>query len=223
MIVSRRRGSRLIGASLVALLALPCGCAQSGGATAETNATSTQAEVASAPLPASSPANPFADDVSKLSFRDRADTETLVSSTKGTFITVGEFNAWLGSYPLRITAEDLPGAQRQALEQMVAFKLLVEKARAAGYEERVGPRSDQKTLVVSYLRDQMSDVATISDQAVQRYEDDHPEVLAQLGPEVPPEIRMMALKGSIRGEQLWARVEDWMKDAGIRYEETRTQ
>ena len=222
MIVSRRTGSRLLGAPLFALLALPCGCAQDGGATVETTAISTPAEVASAPPPLS-PANPFADDVSKLSFRDRADTETLVSSTKGTFITVGEFNAWLGSYPLRITAEDLAGARRQALEQMVAFKLLVEKARAAGYAERVGPNSNQKSLVVSYLRDQMSDVATISDQAAQRYEELHPEVVAQLGPDVPPEIRMMAVKGSIRGEQLWARVEDWMKDAGIRYEETRTQ
>jgi hypothetical protein len=173
------------------------------------------------PVVATSAASLYADDASKLRYRNAADHESLVTSARGPFVTAGEFNAWLGTYPLRITSDDLATARRQALEQMVTFKLFVEKARAAGYEDRLGKASDPRSLAFAYIRDQITDVASVSDEAARRYEAEHPELFAQLGSEVPPEVRLMAIKGSVRGEQLWERVQEWMEDAGIRYEDAR--
>jgi hypothetical protein len=103
---------------------------------------------------------------------------------------------------------------------MVTFKLLVAQARATGYEARLGKESEPRSLAFAYLRDQITDVASISDDVARKYEAEHRELFAQLGgEEVPAEARMMAIKGSIRGEQLWERVQEWMADAGIRYEE----
>jgi hypothetical protein len=213
----------------VAALALSSACAQDDGGSA---ARAAAAAVRPAVTPAARPApesiagaaspgplsgNPYAEDVSMLRYRDPSGDETLVRSGRRAFIRVEEFNAWLGTYPLRITAADLDGARRQALEQMVRFKLLVESARQAGYEDRVGPGGDQKALALAYLRDQVSDVATISDAAADRYEAEHPELFVQLGADVPPAVRMMAIKGSIRSDQLRARIEDMEADAAIEY------
>ncbi len=217
MIAIRWR-SRLLGSLLVALLALSSACAHDDGGTVGTDSTRERSAVANAPALPSSPTDPYNDDVGKLRIRDRAESATLVSSDKGAFITVGEFNAWLGSYPLRVTGDDLASARQQALEQMVRFKLLVASARAAGYEDKLGPGSDQKALALAYLRDQISDVGSISNDAANRYEAEHPELFAQLGTEVPPQVRMMAVKGSLRGEQLRSRIQDLETDAGIQYE-----
>lgn len=166
---------------------------------------------------ASAPVNPYADDVTTIRFRDRAPADALVHSASGVYITVAEFNAWLGTYPLHITSDTLAGAQGEALAQMVRFKLLADSARSAGYVEKLGPGTDTKTLALAYLRDQLGNVGMISDDAVARYEREHPERLAQLGSDVPAQIRAMAIKGAIRGEQIRVQIEDLEKQTGIRY------
>ncbi len=190
----------------------------------EASAAATGSEVAITPVVAPSAASLYGDDVSRLRYQGRSDDETLVASSAGPYVRVGEFNAWLGSYPLRITSDDLPAARRQALEQLVTFKLFVAKARASGYEERLGKASDQRSLAFAYIRDQVTDVASISDEAARQYESGHPELLAQIGSDdVPVDVRTLAIKGSMRGEQLWTRVQEWMTEAGIRYEEGALQ
>jgi hypothetical protein len=167
--------------------------------------------VLEAALPSASPG-----DLSKLRVAGGEST-ALVAPATGAFINAGEFNAWLGTHPLGITAEEPAGARRQALEQMVTFKLLVEHARKAGYEQKLGSASEPKALALAYLRDQMSNLSLVSDEAARRHEAEHPERFAQLRADVPPEILVMAIKTSVRGEQVWEQVQGWMKDAGIRY------
>jgi hypothetical protein len=204
------------------VIAALCGCER--GATPEAAQGAATSEVAFTPVGAPDAANPYGADFAGLRVEGRGDDETLVASNDGSFVRVGEFNAWLGTYPLQVTGGDLASSRRQALEQMVTFKLLVAQARAAGYEERLGKASEPRSLAIAYLRDQVTDVASISDEAARKYEAEHPELFAQLGgDEVPAEARMMAIKGSIRGGQLWERVQEWMAEAGIRYQEGALQ
>jgi hypothetical protein len=215
--VSRRRR---FAAPAFSLLAALCGCERSAAPGPAPTAPAPRSEVAITPVVAPSAASLYGEDPSGLRYRGRGDEETVVWSADGAYVSVGEFNAWLGTYPLRITSDDPSAAQRQALEQLVTFKLLVEKARASGYEERLGPGSDPRSLAFAYIRDQIGNIASVSDEAAREYEAAHPEALAHIDPdEVPAQVRTMAIKGSIRGEQLWTRVQEWMAEEGIRYEE----
>lgn len=213
------RGLALLCAALsgaCAVLDAPAtdGSDAAGGAAAGRAATSPPDPT---PASVSAPANPYADDVTTMRFRDRAPGAALVHSSTGVYITVEEFNAWLGTFPVHVTSQTLAGAQGEALAQMVRFKLLADSARSAGYVEKLGPGTDSKTLALAYLRDQLSNVGTISGEAVARYEREHPERMAKMGSDLPAEVRVMAIKGAIRGEQLQGQIEDLKKQTGIRY------
>jgi len=164
----------------------------------------------------------FGGDVARLRI-DGADERVLVRSKDGAWIRAGEYDAWLGTYPVEITASDPTEARRQAVEQMIRFKLIVAKAQESGYGQRLaaggGGSLDPKALAIAYIRDRMSDVAGVSDEEARVYEAAHPELFASLAdPSIPPEIRAMAVKGSIRGDQLRAQVAVWKSQAGIEVE-----
>jgi hypothetical protein len=161
------------------------------------------------------PTNPMDVDIGKLRIDGPGD-RVLVQARGKPFIRAGEYNAWLGSYPLNITASDAPAARAQALDQMVNFRLLFERAVAAGYEAKSGPSSDAAAIVLRYVTDHIRSSATVSDAAAQRYHDDHREEFSGIdGPEVAPELRLAAWKGAVRGAQLAAALEENRTDAKV--------
>jgi hypothetical protein len=148
----------------------------------------------------------------------------LVRSRGRAFITAREYNAWLGTYPLSLTSDDPGVARRQALEQMAAFKLILERARLtmfSGKDRPSGEGLDNKSLVLSYIRDQVTSLsATVTERQAEEYLAAHREMFEQLDQaKVPSDFRMMAIRGSVGGELLWGKVQIWMRDAGLTYEE----
>jgi hypothetical protein len=161
------------------------------------------------------PADPMSVDVAKLRIRDPGD-RVLVRSRGRPFIRAEEYNAWLGTYPLSITDADGLAAQRQAIDQMVNFRLLHDWAVAAGYGSKGGAEGDARSIVLRYLSDQIRDVGGVSDAEAQRYYEAHRDQFVGLdAPELPPEIRQATLKGSVRGAQLATRIEEHRKEAGV--------
>ena len=146
----------------------------------------------------------------------------LVRSGDSAFITAGQYNAWLGTYPLHITSEDPSEARRQALEQMVTFKLIAQKAREVGYEERLGSGGasvDDRSLALGYIRNWVTNVSSVTDAEARAYASREQAGFAQLdSPDIPGPMKIMAIQGSVRGEQLWTQVQAWMEEARIRYE-----
>jgi hypothetical protein len=145
----------------------------------------------------------------------------LVQSGDRAFITVGQYNSWLGTYPLKIEGQDSFEARKQALEQMVTFNLIVQKAREDGYVEKTassGAHPDDRSLALSYIRGWVTSTSSVTEEEVREYESRESERLSGLdSPDIPEAVKMMAIKGSIRGEQLWAQVKVWMEQAQISY------
>ena len=145
----------------------------------------------------------------------------LVQSRGAAFITVGEYNAWLGTYPLSITSPNAEAARGEALEQMVTFKLIVQKARESGYQQQLessGVRATEKSLALGYIRDWVTNTASVTDEQAREYQSRERDRLAQLdSSDIPGELKMMAIKGSVRGEQLTQQVKAWMEEAEIGY------
>jgi hypothetical protein len=205
----------------LALVLLALAACKGGEAAPETN--STQAELSSDFLGETSAASSFyGGDTSKLHFGAPAE-RVLVLSKDEPWIRAGEFDAWLGTYPLDITASDPEEAQLQALEQMVTFKLIVAKAREAGYAQRLdggGGTLESKALAISYIRDRMTDIGGVSDAEAREFLEAHRELFAGIDdPRIPPELRAAAVKGSVRGQQLRAQIAEWRAQAGIHYGE----
>lgn len=152
---------------------------------------------------------------------DGSANDVLVYSEENSFINVDEYNAWLGTYPMDITAPDQAGAQKQALEQMVTFKLLAQKARESRSRRggaAQGADPDDSDLAVGFIRTWLTDTSSVSDAEALAYEQRERERLAAIATaDIPAEIKMMAIKGSVRGEQLGAQVKIWMQEAEIRY------
>lgn len=168
-----------------------------------------------------SAASPFhGGDPARLRFDGRA-RDVLVHAGENPFITVDEYNAWLGTYPMKITAQDQSGAQQQALEQMVTFKLLVQKARESGSWRSASAQGvipDDSDLAVGYIRAWVTNTSSVSDAEALAYEQRESGRLAEISnSELPAQLKMMGLKGSVRGEQLWAQVKVWMEEAEIQY------
>jgi hypothetical protein len=145
----------------------------------------------------------------------------LVRKGSRPFVTARQYNAWLGTYPLKLTSKDPDENRRQALEQMVTYKLLAQKARESGYERKMGQgggTADERSMVIQYIKDQVSNTNGITDADVKAYEILHPEYVASLdASSVPGEFRGMVLRGSVAGERLWERVKSWMKEERIQY------
>jgi hypothetical protein len=140
----------------------------------------------------------------------------LVSSRGRPFITVAEYNAWLGTYPLAIGSGDPAAGRREAVDQMIAFELLAERARASGYTAAAG--SSDKDLVLRYIRDQMSDLSAVSDEQARAYLAEHSDRLGAIqDAEVPHEVEMAALKGAVLGERLAERIQGWQDEAELVY------
>lgn len=162
----------------------------------------------------------YGGDPARLRFDGAAD-DVLVHSGDNPFITLAEYNDWLGTYPMNITAQDQAGAQKQALEQMVTFKLLAQKARESDSWRSAAAQGvipDDSDLAVGFIRAWVTNTSSVSDAEALAYEQRESARLAQvLGSDLPAEIKMMGIKGSVRGEQLWAKVKRWMEEAEIRY------
>lgn len=161
-------------------------------------------------------------DLTRLTYRG-PDGVTLVRSRGRPFITIKEFNDWLGSYPLNLTSQEPAVARRQALEQMVAFKLIVAKARETGYEQKVrSPEGvlDDRSLAMSYVRDQLANQTAVTDRQADAYYAANPARFGRVVPDdAPPELKRMAVKVSMQGERLWERVKSWMEQASLTYSE----
>lgn len=173
-------------------------------------------QVASTEAPAlTMPSDPTSVDVAMLRL-DGPGERVLAEARGKPFITTQEYNAWLGSYPLNITEAEASNAQAQALDQMVDFRLLLERAVAAGYESGSGVSADAPSIVLRYVTDQIRNSAGVSDAAARRYREEHREELAGLdAPEVPPEIRLAAWKSAVRGAELAAALRKHREDAGV--------
>jgi len=160
-------------------------------------------------------------DVSRLRV-DGPEERVLVRSRGRVFIRSREYHAWLGSYPLNITSEDPAKARREALEQMVTFKLILQQAREGGYAEKLGfagKEPTDKSLVLTYIRDQVMNLSLITDKQAQEYLAGHKAMFTQLNTSnVPEEVKMMVAKRAVRGEQLWEQVKTWMERARLSYE-----
>jgi hypothetical protein len=167
------------------------------------------------PQPVTTPVNPTPGvDITKLRLRVPGD-QVVVRARGRPFIRAEEYNAWLGTYPLNITEADQLGAQKQALDQMVTFRLLLERATAAGYDSKAA-NADAASIVLRYLGDQVRNMVGVSDADALRYYEEHRDQLGGLDvPEIAPEVRMAALKGSVRGAQLAAQLEDQKKEAEV--------
>jgi hypothetical protein len=207
---------------LIPLLALGSAC---GSATRPPEVR----QIASAPSPtiesdASSLMTSLYGDVERVRFEGPA-KQVLVREGRRPFITGGQYNAWLGTYPVNITRKDPVEGRREVLEQMVIFKMLARKARESGYEGRLGVGGggvDEKSLVLTFIKDHVSNVGAVTEQEVHAYEARHPEFIANLDASgVPGDFRGMAIRGSVRGEQLDKQVHTWIKEAGIHYEDER--
>jgi hypothetical protein len=146
----------------------------------------------------------------------------LIRSKGKKLVTVGEYNAWLGSYPLDITSKDPAVAKKQAAEQLARFKLIAQKAREAGYESKLkdeGSETGENALVLSYIRDQMFNATTVSDEDAQAYRVTHAATLTHIeSADAPPEVKLMGIKSTMLGEQLKKRVERWMEEGKITYD-----
>jgi hypothetical protein len=164
----------------------------------------------------------YGGDTSGLRFGAPAE-RVLVVSNDGPWLRAGEFDAWLGTYPLDITASDPGEARLQALDQMITFKLIVAKAREAGYAQRLDAGAgtlEPKALAISYIRDRMTDIGGVSDAEARAFLEAHRELFPGIDdPRIPPELRAAAVKGSVRGQQLRAQIAQSRLEAGIRYEE----
>lgn len=198
--------TRKSAAALIAA-ALSLGAACSGGGGGNGTAVTT--------APAPTLGDPTNVDLAKLRIAV-AEDRVLVKSRSRPFIRADEYNAWLGTYPLSITEASGEAAQRQAIDQMVDFRLLHDWAVAAGYASKDGVGGDARSIVLRYLSDQIRDVGGVSDAEAQRYYEAHREQLVGLdAAELPPEIRLATLKGSVRGAQLAARLEAHKKEADV--------
>jgi hypothetical protein len=159
-------------------------------------------------------------DVSLLRIGEPAD-RPLVTSGGQPFITVSEYNAWLGTYPLAITESDPEVARKQAIEQMVRFKLIAGRARDSGYEGRLhsaGDDASERSMVLMYIRDQMSNISLVSDGEAQDFRRSHPDRIAAIeADDLPEEVRLAATKSAILGERFRERVETWMDEAELTY------
>lgn len=153
-----------------------------------------------------------------------ADRTVLVRSKGKKLITVAEYNAWLGSYPLNITSQDPAKGRRQAVEQMARFKLISRMALEAGYQNRMqssGADSSEKARVLSYIKDQMFNVAAVTDREARDYSATHSDTLSQIeSADVPPEVKLMGVKSTILGERLKKRVDLWMERERITYDDS---
>ena len=180
-------------------------------------------EVAAVPpvaesLQSSAVASPYGGDIGRLR-AEGPEEVVLVRSGEAPFITVGQYNDWLGSYPLNITSADPAEARMQAIDQMVTFKLIVQKARERGYANRSesrGASADDRALAMSFIQEWVTNVALVSDEEAREYEARDAERFADLdSPELPVQLKMMAVRGSVRGEQLVAQVEIWKRESEI--------
>jgi len=220
----RERSNRRQSIPGLALVLLSFAACKGGEPAAQSNdATATSPMSADELLGMTSASSSFyGGDTSALRFGDPAE-RVLVVSKDGPWIRASEFDAWLGTYPLDITASDPDEARRQALDQMITFKLVVAKAREAGYAQRIDTGAgtlEPKALAISYIRDRMTDIGGVSDAEARAFLEAHRELLAGIeDPRIPPELRAAAVKGSVRGQQLRAQIAQWRQAAGIRYEE----
>jgi hypothetical protein len=205
--------------SLIACAVLSLGCHAGGDEAGQEQPPGPSGEATLGQTASAAPAF-YGGDVGRLRI-DGAPDRILVRSGDEAFITVGEYNSWLGSYPLEITSEDPSEARRQALEQMVVFKMIAQQARGSGYQEESEPGKmipDEKTLVLNYIRRWVSNVSSVTEDQVQSYADREAARLHPLdSPDIPQEMKMMFIKTSVRGEQLAAQVEAWKEEARIDY------
>ena len=199
----------------LSVLALACGARRSDGDRARAPASEESAADSSAAA-----ASFYGGDVEKLRVNQPGDT-VLVRAGAAPYITADQYNAWLGTYPLSIKSVDPTAARREALEQMVTFRLLVQKARDSGYRPAPdGQGLDDKSMVITYIRDHVTSIGGVTEEQARDYESRHQAELAQLDASgLPAEARTMAVRGSVRGEQLWDQVKSWMEARQIRYEE----
>jgi len=198
---TRRFGAPLLAATLS--IAAACSGGKQAAVTQES------------PPPVPAQVNPMEVDYAKLRL-DGPGERVLVRARGRPYIRTDEYNAWLGSYPLNITESDALAAQTQALDQMVNFRMLLERAIAAGYESKSGVSSDPPSIVFRYVADQVRNASSISDAEARRYYEEHRDMLRSLdAPEVPAELRMAAWKSSVRGAQLAAALEQNRKDANV--------
>jgi hypothetical protein len=211
MVFPARGSARLLLAAVPSLVAACSAGGERDDATAAASAAPTAGSLPSVAM-AVDPRNV---DVAKLRVADPGD-RVVVQARGRPFIRAEEYNAWLGTYPLAITDADEAGAQRQAVDQMVTFRLLLDRAIAAGYGSKAGAASDAKSIVLRYLGDQVRNVGGVSDAEAERYYEENREMFRALDtPEVPPEIRLAALKGSLRGAQLASQLEENKKEADV--------
>lgn len=151
-----------------------------------------------------------------------SDGTVLVKRKGKKFITVSEYNAWLGTYPLDITSADPAVGRKQALEQMARFRVIARKAREAGYGSKQGSteaEASDNALVLAYVRDQMFNLSSITDGEAEAYRTTHSASLSQFeSPDLPPEVRQAGVKSTILGERLKKRVETWMEEEQLTYE-----
>lgn len=165
----------------------------------------------------------FGIDPKSLRFEGPANT-VLVRSKGRPFITAEEYNNWLGTYPLNITSQDPTEATGQALEQMAMFKLLTNRARQAGYENKIrstGGVPDERSIVLMFVRDQISNIASVTDEAVREFERQHPERFPKGEGQMPAEMRDVAVKGEIRGLQLTEEIRTWMDQESLTFEKKK--
>ena len=199
------KSARTLAAPVLAAVASLSACSGTGHAAAKPEPAP---EVATAPAPVSV-------DLDKLRLGGPGD-RVLVQARGKPFIRAAEYDAWLGSYPLNITKSDARAAQAEAVDQMVSYRLLLERAVAAGYESKSGSSSDAPSIVLRYVTDHIRNSASISDDQARRYHDEHLGELSGLDtPEVPQELRLAAWKGAVRGAQLAKALEEQRKDAQV--------
>lgn len=189
--------------------------------TSPATAPATGAPMMSAAMPAG---NLYGTDVSAL--RHLGPDDAVLVRMKGRpFIRARDYNDWLGSYPLNITSQDPAEGFRQALEQMAMFRMMLSHAKKAGYEAKVrttGGVPDERSIVLLFIRDQITNISTVSDAAARDYEATHPERFPQGDGRLPPEILAMAVKGEIRGQQFTEEIKGWMKQEGVTFASVRT-
>jgi len=162
-------------------------------------------------------ANSYGVDVKALKY-EGSETAVLARMKGRPFIRARDYNAWLGTYPLNITSQDSLEGRKQALEQMAMFKLMLKRAKEAGYESKVrttGGVPDDRSIVLLFIRDQISNITTVSDEMVRQYEIAHPERFPQGENRMPPEMLAVAVKGEIRGQQLTEEIRSWMKEEAV--------
>jgi len=180
------------------------------------------AEGAQGNLDPSESASPsgFQEDVAELRFSGPQEA-VLVTARSKPLITTEAFNAWLGTYPLDLKSSETAAARREALEQMVAFKLIVRKAKLAGYQARIestGNPADDRSMVLTYIRDQVSSLQAISDRNAREFlasGDDRARSILQA--DAPDDIKLMVAKGTLAGERLWETVQGWMRESNVQY------